>query len=83
MMASFDDYFQNSPLCAQRPGLELEVRLEMTLFCYKPHCFSYVGYAVLMLTSLLLDGAVAVACYQNKVTQPHFQSKARSLRTQL
>ena len=32
MMASFDYYFQNSPLSAQRPGLGLEARLGVTLF---------------------------------------------------
>ena len=30
-------------LCAQCPGLWIEARLAVTLFCYKPCCFSYVN----------------------------------------
>ena len=28
-------------LCAQCPGLSIEARLAVTLFCNKPSCFSY------------------------------------------
>ena len=38
----------------------------MTLFWYRPHCFSYVDHAVLMLTSLHLHMKNSVVCIKTR-----------------
>ena len=36
-------------VCVQCPGLRIEARLEVILFCYKSSCFSYANRGILIL----------------------------------
>ena len=74
-------------LCAQCPGLWIEARMAVTLFCYKPSCFSYVDDRVHGLVSMRIPRfeheKVGGFVTKQGHRQPRFYSKARALSAQL
>ena len=54
--------------CAQFPGLWIKARLKLTLFWYKPHCFSYENHVVVMITNFYLHNNSSEGCMKTSST---------------
>ena len=67
---------------AQWPGFWMAVRLEVTLFWYRPHCFCCVNQVVMLTRCIYMTKAERSVSKQGHL-QPRCHSKARSLSKQL
>ena len=75
-------------LCAKDPGLWIEARMVVTLFCYKPTCILYMCKSWYSHANKPANMIIHIWKTRRFVTkqgycQPLFYSKARALSTQL